>query len=161
VKTTRLVVVEVSGTMHPAFAKMLEKFPSNVSVVFDHETDGTYFTTFGQASSSWSPGVHHEEYNWLFLKAQQNYANDLLNARGYIFLNDVLNILGLPPTPIGQLIGWDRDLADAGAEAIVNFGCWDSDDENVDNTIDLKFYTMGVIEARRRSRFVSREKHGV
>ena len=56
------------------------------------------------------------EYNLLFLKAQQSHANDLLQARGHVLLNDVHDMLGLPRTQEGTRLGWL-----AGGES-VNFG---------------------------------------
>ena len=46
------------------------------------------------------------EYNYLFLKAQQNWFNDRLVTRGFVFLNEVYDALGLSRTPEGQLVGW-------------------------------------------------------
>lgn len=37
----------------------------------------------------------------------QNTANNLLKAKGYLFLNEVYKMLGLPPTVDGQIVGWD------------------------------------------------------
>lgn len=45
-------------------------------------------------------------YNQLFLSAQEKYANNLLNARGYLFLNEVLSMLGMKQCPEGQIVGW-------------------------------------------------------
>ncbi len=47
-----------------------------------------------------------DERNRFYLKAIQNYFNDLLRARGYVFLNEVLERLGISPRMIGQLAGW-------------------------------------------------------
>lgn len=44
--------------------------------------------------------------NKAFLQAQQNYMNDLLMIRGYVFLNEVYEALGLPWSKEGQLVGW-------------------------------------------------------
>ena len=46
------------------------------------------------------------EYNLMFLKRQQNWANDLLQAKGHLFLNDVYEMLGMEKTQAGQEIGW-------------------------------------------------------
>jgi hypothetical protein len=50
-----------------------------------------YSRFFDANSSSWSK---EPEYNFIFLKAQQNYANDILHARGHVFLNDVYDLVG-------------------------------------------------------------------
>ena len=40
------------------------------------------------------------------LKAAEQSANVLLNARGYITLNEVLRSIGMPETSAGQIVGW-------------------------------------------------------
>ena len=46
------------------------------------------------------------EYNLMFLKRQQDWANELLQARGHLFLNDVYEMLGMEKTQAGQELGW-------------------------------------------------------
>lgn len=61
--------------------------------------------------------VRQPEYNMMFLRAQEQYANDMLQAKGHLFLNEILDSLGLPRTRLGQLLGWTR----AGSE-FITFG---------------------------------------
>ena len=58
---------------------------------------------FDSSSSCWSD---RNEYNQVFLRSQQNYANDLLRARGHVFLNEICDMLGLPRTRLGVVLGW-------------------------------------------------------
>lgn len=59
---------------------------------------------FDENNSLW---VSTPEYNRMFLRAQQQYANDLLHASTKpLFLNDVLGMLGIPRTAAGQVVGW-------------------------------------------------------
>lgn len=51
----------------------------------------------------------NNEYNILYIKAQERYANDLLVSRGRLFLNEVYRMLGLPETKAGQVVGWVYD----------------------------------------------------
>jgi hypothetical protein len=53
----------------------------------------------------------NHEHNIFFIQMYQNYFNDLLLARGYVFLNEVLTKIGLKPTMIGQLAGWRKDAS--------------------------------------------------
>jgi hypothetical protein len=47
-----------------------------------------------------------DENNRFFLQGAQNYFNELLVAKGYVFLNDILRHLGIRETMAGQLVGW-------------------------------------------------------
>lgn len=60
---------------------------------------------------------NNSDYNRMFLRAQEAYANDRLQARGHLFLNEVLDDLDLPRTPAGQIVGWTKD----GPDGYVNF----------------------------------------
>ena len=59
------------------------------------------------------------EYNEAFLRGIQHWANDLLNSRGHIFLNEVLDGLGMQRVPAGQAVGW---LKGCGGDDFVDFG---------------------------------------
>lgn len=56
------------------------------------------------------------EYNLMLLRNLQNYANDCLKARGHLFLNEVYDMIGIPRTTAGQVVGWtykkDNDKGD-------------------------------------------------
>jgi len=66
--------------------------------------------------------------NLFFLTSQQNYANDLLRARGYLFLNEVYNMLGMDWTPAGQMVGWVWGR-DEEKDAFVDFGLGHTDNQ--------------------------------
>lgn len=65
------------------------------------------------------------EYNLLFLKKQQAYANDKLKAQGYLFLNDVYDMLGIPTTKAGHVVGWIYDEENPIGDNFVDFGIYD------------------------------------
>ena len=66
----------------------------------------------------------NNEYNLMFLKAQEKYANDLLRAKKRLFLNDVYDMLGLPPTKAGQVVGWVYDAEHPIGDNYVDFGLY-------------------------------------
>lgn len=72
--------------------------------------------------------------NRFFLTSQQNYANDLLKSRGYLFLNEVYNMLGLEWCPEGQIVGWVLNGKNGG-DQYVDFGLLDP--VNQDATLGL------------------------
>lgn len=71
--------------------------------VLDPNKLSIYAREFNQSSPQWN---EIPEYNLIFLKAQQNYANDLLHARGHVFLNEVYDMLGIPRSQAGSIVGW-------------------------------------------------------
>lgn len=65
------------------------------------------------------------EYNLMFLKHQQNYANELLKTRGHLFLNEVYDMLGIPRSKAGQVVGWIYDEKNPIGDNFVDFGIYD------------------------------------
>lgn len=69
------------------------------------------------------------EYNLMFLRQTQQYANDKLIADGYLFLNDVYEMLGIPRTKAGQIVGWVYDKKNPIGDNFVDFGIYDTNRE--------------------------------
>jgi hypothetical protein len=104
-----------------------------------------YARFFDQLSTSWSK---EPEYNLVFLRCQQNYANDLLKTRGHVFLNEVYDLLGIERTKAGQVVGWV--VSDDG-DNFIDFGIYDGNDRARDfvngreGSILLDFNVDGII----------------
>lgn len=64
-----------------------------------------------------------------FLKQMEQYANDKLRIQGYLFLNDVYKMLGMPETQAGQVVGW----------------VYDENDESKNGDGFVEFYTENVM----------------
>ena len=98
---------------------------------------------FDECSRYWKK---HPAYNITFLKGVEREMNDTLRARGYLFLNDVYNALGIAPSKIGALVGWtdtkeNPHYVDFG---IGNLSC-DQFANNENPSILLRFNTEGYI----------------
>ncbi len=65
------------------------------------------------------------EISKFFLMQQQNYANDILKSRGYLFLNEVYEMLGFGRTKAGQVVGWIYDEKHPIGDNFVDFGMFD------------------------------------
>lgn len=95
--------------------------PAEKTVVVDRNANlGDYSFIFDVANSkSWSrrPGA-----NYLFLIAQQNAANEKLQARGYMSLNQVLEMLDMEPVREGQWAGWCWDKKKDIDPPVIDFG---------------------------------------
>lgn len=95
-----------------------------------------------------------DAFNHTFLIAQQNAANDLLrvrtsagklkNKRGWVFMNEVLQMLGFDPTPTGAVCGWVTPLDGEIPEGddYIDFGIVEG---NEDGSIMLNFNCQGMI----------------
>lgn len=63
------------------------------------------------------------DYNLFFLRGQQELANHMLRANGFLFLNDVYEMLGIDKSVAGQVVGWVYDKnADDHGDNYVDFG---------------------------------------
>jgi hypothetical protein len=94
----------------------------------------------------------NEEYNWMLLRVQQTWANDMLRARGHLLLNDVHDALGLRRTRMGAVVGWDyetRQESDPTRPNFVDFGCWAQETDPIGNgktgSILLMFNVQGPV----------------
>lgn len=56
--------------------------------------------------------VPNDDHNRFFIAGTQHLLNDRLAARGYVFLNEVLDALGIARTKAGQLVGWQKGNGD-------------------------------------------------
>lgn len=61
-----------------------------------------------------------------FVLTVQNTANDLLQARGHLFLNELYDLLGIKRIPQGNLVGWMRKTR-TGDPGVVDLGLFATD----------------------------------
>ena len=75
----------------------------NVSVI-EEKPKNPYMFIFSKDSSLCYETA--DIYNEMLLKSTQNYYNDKLKISGHVFLNEVLDSLGMDRVPWGQITGW-------------------------------------------------------
>ena len=108
-----------------------------------------YARFFDAASENFSKDP---EYNMMFLRRQQDYANEMLKSRGHLFLNEVYDLLDIPRSRAGQVVGWvyDKD-GNTNGDNYVDFGLYRNDQgtrrfiNGLEYNILLDFNVDGVI----------------
>jgi hypothetical protein len=70
------------------------------------------------------------EYNLMFLRKTQDWANEKLKAEGHLFLNDVYVMLGIPKSRIGQIAGWIYDEKCPNGDNYIDFGIYENREAN-------------------------------
>ena len=81
-----------------------------------------YARFYDESCTGWTKSA---EDNLKFLKMQQSFANKKLQAQGYLYLNDVYEMLGIPKTKTGHVVGWIYDEAHPIGDNFVDFGIYD------------------------------------
>lgn len=116
---------------------------------FDPEQYSEYAKFFDNGNPYWEKDA---EYNLMFLRNQEKYANDKLQANGYLFLNEVYDMLGIPKTKAGQVVGWIYDKNHPIGDNYVSFGIYDINKpanrdfvNGIERTILLDFNVDGNI----------------
>ena len=99
-----------------------KKVKETISVV-ERDSLSDYSFFFEESNPYWEKDGN---YNRMFLLAQQQYANDKLRANGYLFLNDVLDTLGIPRTKAGQIVGWVYNPNNPNGDNYVDFGIYET-----------------------------------
>lgn len=81
---------------------------------------------FCEGCKGWEKDAEHNRF---FLMQVQNWANDRLQHKGHLFLNEVYDALGIDRTREGQELGWVYDEKNPDLYNYVDFGIFDMDDE--------------------------------
>lgn len=76
---------------------------------------------FDEQSSCWTKDA---DYNLMFLRRIQDQANDKLRLRGHLFLNEVYDMLDIPRTRAGAVVGWVYDENRKDSDCFVDFGLY-------------------------------------
>lgn len=123
-----------------------KKVKKKVNVLKDPNDLSQYARFFDDGSPNW---VQDAELNLAFLRAQQNYCNDLLKARGHLFLNEVYDIIGIPRSKAGAIVGW---VISKDSDNYVDFGLYSIRNQEAadfvngyEESILLDFNVDGVI----------------
>lgn len=108
-----------------------------------HDRLSAYARVFDDTNSNWQ---NNAELNRIFVECQENYYNDILKSRGYVFLNDVYDSLGVPRSSVGQLVGW---VLNGDGDNYIDFGLdmkWNQDvTSGKQRDIVLDFNVDGVV----------------
>lgn len=112
-------------------------------VLSDPNKVSPYAKFFDDYNVNW---VKNPELNRLFVQAQQNYANHLLQARGHVLLNEVYDMLGIDRSQMGTVVGW---VMGGEGDNYIDFGMFEAGNENFINGFErnilLDFNVDGVI----------------
>lgn len=126
-----------------------EKTETKTVKIADPNNYSIYARFYDDGCAGWTK---NPEYNLIFLKQQQNWANEKLKANGRLFLNEVYEMLGIPKTVIGQRVGWVYDEDNPVGDNFVDFGIYDLYNEKArdfvngyERTILLDFNVDGDI----------------
>lgn len=92
--------------------------------VADPNTYSVYARFYDDGNMQWDKDP---ETNLMTLRHMQAHANDLLRCNGYLFLNDVYDMLGIKRTKAGQIVGWIYDEKKPNGDNFVDFGIYDMD----------------------------------
>lgn len=99
---------------------------------------------FDESNPNWDTNPN---FNMTFLRGIQARLNNMLHTKGVVFLNEVYDALGIPPTQEGAVLGWIMGLGDDE----IDFGLYREDNQarkfvnGVANRILLDFNHDGVI----------------
>jgi hypothetical protein len=111
--------------------------------VNDPNSWSPYARFFDEGSAHWEKNA---EFNRLFVQCQQNYANELLRARGHVFLNEVYDSLGIDRSKAGAVVGW---VISKTGDNFIDFGMYEAVNSQFINgwerSILLDFNVDGVI----------------
>lgn len=120
-----------------------KKVKKSVSKVSEGLGGSPYSMIFSaDTSKAWEKDY---DYNMMYLRAEQQYATDRLRARGYLYLNEVFERLGIDGTKMGQIVGWVYDPENPDYDNFVDFGIRELETADGKKMIVLDFNVQGNI----------------
>lgn len=126
-----------------------EKTVKSTIKVVDSGMPSEYARFFDDGCKGWEKDA---EFNLMFLRQSQEQANKKFKRQGYLFLNDVYGMLGIPKTQAGQMVGWIYDEENPTGDNYIDFGMYDVHNEKArdfvngyERTILLDFNVDGII----------------
>lgn len=110
--------------------KGVEKIEKETVKEIDEKTLADYseFARFFDAGST--QFEKDPEYNLIFLRKTQEWANEKLKANGHLFLNEVYDMLGIPRSRTGAIAGWIYDEKHPIGDNYVDFGIYENREAN-------------------------------
>jgi hypothetical protein len=127
-----------------------------VKVLTDPSAVSQYARFFDENNANWSRVDHERNHFWL--KIQNDLANHVLQTHGFIFLNEVYELLGFDKTSAGSVVGW---VLDEDGDGFVDIGLYDARNADFLNGhekgILLDFNVDGVIY--KKIDFINTEKN--
>ena len=110
-----------------------EKTVTKSVKVMEDDVNPYDFSDYARVFDEHCPGwCKDAEANLVFVKTQMALANKMLKDRGYLFLNEVYELLGFQKTSAGQVVGWT----------------YNKECPNGDNYVDFGFYNINRPKAR-------------
>lgn len=124
IKTEEVVVPELDKKGNPKKDKNghVKTKTEKKTILPSSFPDSEFARVFDEVSSTeWDRNV---DVNMIGLLQKQRYADDLLKGRGWLFLNEVYQMLGFPITPEGQDVGWIYEKDNVIGDNVVDFGLY-------------------------------------
>ena len=154
--------IEKLKDVDPERVKACEEEKKSKTQVYDDNggmyVNGIHYSCYAQffekGCNNWDKDFN---YNYTYLNGRQAYWNMILRDRGYVYLEEIYNDLGMTPfisedlRALAHRVGWVRDNPDG--DGFIDFGIFDCYKEKAidfvegfERTILLDFNVDGFIE---------------
>lgn len=117
-ETVKVTDLETGKTKKQTITTVGDLDPSDYAKFFDATSSQFIFQDPMKYKPDWDANIR-------FLNCTQAYANQKLEIEGYLFLNDVYDMLGIPKTKAGQVVGWIFDPENKSIDSKVSFGIFE------------------------------------
>ena len=140
------IIIKVNGCEVVNLKNEMKEETDKLDVDKSVEPVSQYAKWFDEECMGWTKDP---EYNLRFIQHQQAYANDMLRAKGYLFLNEVYRLFGMSETKAGQIVGWIYNEQHPIGDNFVDFGLKDPRNaefiNGTENKVLLDFNIYGNI----------------